>query len=178
MTVFVKSGFSNQVTHFIAKPVIYLSVVIASIHPGLLNNAHAHSYALGGIEIGHPYAPVIVPGMRNGAVYFRTLYNKGQVSDRLLSAHSEVAERVELHQVLIQDGIMRMREVDSIALSPGSKPSFRHGQSSGYHLMLVNLKAHLKNGDRFRVLLRFEKSGDKEVIVFVQDLKTSVTEHH
>jgi len=144
----------------------------------VFSDAHAHSYTRGSIEIHHPYAQTTRPGMRNGAVYFLSIQNKGETPDRLLSAQSSVAERVELHRMSMDGQIMRMREVESIGLLPNEKLSFRHGQSNNYHIMLLNLKASLKEGDRFLVSLRFENAGEIEITVHVQNLKENVTEHH
>lgn len=139
---------------------------------------HAHSFKAGDIKIDHPYAAPTPGGVKNGAVYFRSIENGGKQSDRLVSARSTVAERVELHHMQMDGPVMRMREVEAIVLPLGTGPSFRHGQPNAYHLMLINLKAPLKEGGRFPVWLRFENSGEKEVTVWVQRPKGSSSDHH
>jgi copper(I)-binding protein len=140
--------------------------------------AHAHGSSAGDIRIDHPYATPTRPGLSTGAVYFRALRNEGGVEDRLVSAQTPAARRVELHRMQMDGAVMRMREVESILLPTGSGPSFRHGQSDAYHLMLINLKAPLKEGDQFPVWLRFENAGEKEVTVWVQRPKGASSDHH
>ena len=61
---------------------------------------------------------------------------------------------------------MRMRELPSIELPPHAEVPMRHG--GGYHLMLVDLKQPLKDGDRIELTLRFERAGSRTVQVWVQ----------
>jgi len=140
--------------------------------------AHAHSFNVGDIRVDHPYAMPTPGGIKTGAVYFRTVSNKGKRADRLLSATSVVAERIELHRMVTDMGVMRMRQVDHVTIPPGDGPAFRHGQSDAYHLMLINLRSPLKEGERFSVRLKFEIAGEKEVTVWVQNPKGAASEHH
>jgi len=105
------------------------------------------------------------PGKATGAVYL-VLINKGGTSDRLVGISTDVAESAEIHQTRIKDDVMRMVPVmggleipakGQVALNPG-----------GYHIMLIGLKRDLKPGDRFTIVLRFEKSGDIAVEVEVK----------
>jgi len=61
---------------------------------------------------------------------------------------------------------MRMRAVEGIELPPKSELQLRHGGE--VHLMLIDLKVPLRNGDRFPMTLRFERAGEREVMVWVQ----------
>jgi len=129
--------------------------------------AFAHGSTVGDIEIGHPYATPSLPGTSNGAAYFAMLENTGNSADRLLRATTPVAARVELHTMTVDaQGVMRMREVDAIALAPHVKIRMRPG--SGMHLMLVGLKESLKDGGRFPMTLEFERAGKVELTVNVQ----------
>lgn len=125
--------------------------------------AHAHSFKLGDIDIGHPYARVTAPGQPTGGGYL-SLDNKGR-DDRLLSATAAVSASVELHSMRMEGDVMRMRQVDGIALPTGKKVKLEPG---GFHLMFVGLKAPLKAGDKFPMKLKFEKAGEVEVIVNVE----------
>jgi copper(I)-binding protein len=129
--------------------------------------AFAHGSTVGDIEIGHPYATPSLPGTSNGAAYFAMLENTGNAADRLLRATTPVAARVELHSMAVDaQGVMRMREIDGIALAPHAKIRMRPG--NGMHLMLVGLKEPLKDGARFPMTLEFERAGKVEVTVNVQ----------
>ena len=129
--------------------------------------ALAHGSTVGDIEIGHPYATPSLPGTSNGAAYFAMLENTGNAADRLLRATTPVAARVELHSMAVDaQGVMRMREIDGIALAPHAKVRMRPGM--GMHLMLVGLKEPLKDGARFPMTLEFERAGKVEVTINVQ----------
>ncbi len=137
--------------------------------------AQAHDFRAGDLVIDHPYATPSIPGAANGAAYFRGIRNRGSAPDHLIAASSPVAQRVELHEMTMEGGIMRMREVDGIALPPGQTVSMRHGQ--GYHLMLMNLKAPLADGERFDLTLRFERAGEVTVKAWVQRPSTKAPTH-
>lgn len=153
-------------------------VTVSLIVIGVSGHAYAHSYSFSGIEINHPYAQPTRPGMRNSVVYFRSIRNSSNVSERLLSATSSVAGRLEFHQVSTENSVMRMREVTSVHLLPGRSPSFRHGPSNEFHIMLVDLKQPLTDGDQFKIKLNFQNAGEREVVVYVQNLRQRNTEHN
>ncbi|HJW11527.1 MAG TPA: copper chaperone PCu(A)C [Albitalea sp.] len=141
--------------------------------------AQAHGTNADDISIGHPYATPTPAGMRAGGAYIATLENRGKQADRLLRAATPVAGRVELHTMELADGVMRMREQADIPLPPGAVLKMRPGQ--GYHLMLMELKQPLKEGDTFPLTLEFERAGKVEVKVVVQRplaRGASEPEHH
>ena len=130
--------------------------------------AHAHSFKLGEIDIGHPYARATVAGQPTGGGYL-SLDNKGR-DDKLVSATAAVSASVELHSMSMEGDVMRMRRVDGIALPTGKKVELKPG---GFHLMFVGLKAPLKAGDKFPMTLKFEKAGEVEVTVNVEAPKAA-----
>jgi protein SCO1/2 len=95
-----------------------------------------------------------------GAVYL-TLVNDSDSPDRLLRVHSEVAEVVEMHETKMVGDRMEMQPVTAGLEIPA------HGQFEfkprGSHLMLIGLNRSLEPGQRFAVVLEFEKSGAKTV---------------
>ena len=125
--------------------------------------AHAHSFKLGNIDIGHPYARVTVAGQPIGGGFLK-LNNRGG-DDKLLSATAAVSASVEMHTMNMDGDVMRMRQVDAIPLPAGKTVELKPG---GYHLMFVGLKAPLKAGEKFPLKLKFEKAGEIEVIVNVE----------
>ena len=127
----------------------------------------AHGANVGDIAIGHPYATPSIPGTSNGAAYLASIENKGAVADRLVRASTPAASRVELHTMAVDaQGVMRMREIDGIALAPKAKVQMKPG--SGLHLMLIGLKEPLKEDASFPLTLEFERAGKVEVTVNVQ----------
>ena len=123
----------------------------------------AHDFKAGAITIGHPYARATAAGQPTGGGYL-SLDNKGR-DDKLVSATAAVSASVELHSMSMEGDVMRMRQVDGIALPTGKKVELKPG---GFHLMFVGLKAPLKAGDKFPMTLKFEKAGEVEVTVNVE----------
>ncbi|BBK43130.1 hypothetical protein STVA_31500 [Allostella vacuolata] len=117
----------------------------------------------GAIEVAEPWARPSPGGSKMSAAYL-TLHNKGAAADQLLSASAPVAESVELHTVVKDGDVMRMRPVAEIEVAPGSTTVLQPG---GFHIMLIGLKAPLKQGDRFPLELTFAKAGQRQVEVTV-----------
>lgn len=107
------------------------------------------------ITIEQPWARATPAGARTGVVYL-TIINRSSLADRLVSASTPVASRVQFHQETNDNGIMRMRELPSVAIGPGATVTFKPG---GMHFMLVELKQQLKEGRTFPFVLEFEKAG-------------------
>ena len=134
---------------------------------------HAHSFKLGDIDIGHPYARATGAGQPTGAGYLK-LDNKGR-DDKLLSARAAVSASVELHSMTMEGDVMRMRQVDGVPLPAGKTVELKPG---GFHLMFVGLKSPLKDGDKFPMTLKFEKAGEVEVTVNVEAPKAGAAAEH
>ena len=99
-------------------------------------------------------------GAGNGAIYLK-LMNDGNVSDVLLSAKSDIAEAVELHESKMdENGVMHMNPVPNIEVPAGGSVSLEPG---GKHIMLINLKQELAPGQKVAFTLNFEKSGPVKV---------------
>ena len=136
----------------------------------------AQHYEAGDIHIQSPWARALPPTSPNGAVYL-TLTNHGAHSDKLLSASADVAERVEVHSHILEDGMMKMRRVESVILPPHEDVLFAPG---GQHIMLMGLKQPLAAGDRFPLLLEFEQTEQAlvEVVVQMVDAEGAGKIHH
>ena len=136
--------------------------------------ASAHGARVGDIAIGHPYATPSIAGPTNGAAYLASIENKGTVADRLVRASTPAAARVEIHTMNVDaSGVMRMREIDGIALAPKAKVQMKPG--SGLHIMLIGLKEPLKEDASFLLTLEFERAGKVEVKVIVGQPKPGGT---
>ena len=126
-------------------------------------SASARDYKIGAIAIEHPYARATAAGQPTGGGFLK-LDNQG-AADRLVSASATVSGSVELHEMKMEGDVMRMRQVDGIALPAGKAVELRPG---GFHVMFIGLKAPLKAGDQFPMKLKFEKAGEVEVMVNVE----------
>jgi len=125
------------------------------------------------VEIKDPWIRATAPGQNTAAGYM-TIRNKSAQSERLVGGSSEAAAKVQTH-VSVKDGdIIRMREVKGYDIP--AKGSFEL-KPNGSHLMLVDLKRPLKEGEKVPVLLKFEKSGEMKVDFEVRPLAGGSSEH-
>lgn len=89
------------------------------------------------------------------AAYF-VIHNEGGETDKLMSAASEVAEAVELHNVKMENDVMTMFQVPYIEVAADEHTTLKPGS---YHVMLIGLKQDLKVGEHVSLTLNFEKAG-------------------
>lgn len=120
------------------------------------------------MKIDDAWARATAPGAKVGAGYMRI--TSGGTADRLVGASTPAAAKVELHVTEKKGDVMRMREVK--AYDVPAKGSFELAPG-GAHLMLVDLKAPLKEGAKVPLTLRFEKAGEVKVELEVRALGTS-----
>ena len=123
----------------------------------------AESVKLGALTVEAPWARASAGAARAGAAYLR-IANVGAEDDRLIGVSAPVAERVELHTHIMSDGVMRMRRVDVVAVPGGKSVELKPG---GRHVMLIGLRAPLKEGETFPLTLTFDKAGTITVTVAV-----------
>jgi hypothetical protein len=142
-----------------------LTILVASVLAAT-GMASAHDYRVGALLIDHPFARATPPGARFGGVYL-SIENKGPQADRLLRVSTPAAGTAELHQMVMDAGVMRMRTVTGLEVKPGDRVMLQPG---GYHVMLGDLKRPLHEGDRFPLTLAFERAGSIEVNVEVENM--------
>jgi periplasmic copper chaperone A len=128
--------------------------------------AFADEYQLDSLRIDHALARATPPGAKTGIV-FLTVDNAGNTTDRLLHASTPIAGGVALHQMAVDEGMMKMRAVPSIEIRPGARVELQPG---GYHLMLLDLKQPLKVGEKFPLTLTFAQGGAVTVSVQVEGM--------
>jgi copper(I)-binding protein len=137
-------------------------------------HAYAHDYTLGSIKIGHPWARATTPGAQTGGGYLK-LENNG-AADRLVSVSSSVSQSSELHSMSMEGNVMKMEMLDKgVDLPAGKTVELKPG---GMHIMLVGLKAPLKEGTSFPLKLKFEKAGEITVDVKVESLTANPAADH
>jgi len=137
---------------------------LMSILPLILvlgGQAYAQTSGQNTIVVERPWARATPAGARTGAAY-ATLINNGSSSDSLLSATTPVADKVQFHSTSEENGVSRMREMDTVEVAPGARVTFSPG---GMHIMVVGLKQPLKEGQTFPLTLTFEKAGKVDVTV-------------
>jgi len=138
-------------------------------------SALAHGVAAGDLQLDHPYAVPSAPGESHGKAYLRGIKNAGAHPERLLGASTPVAAKVELHSLKLDANGLRGKQVGAIELPAKTVIRLRH--TGDYQLTLIDLKAPLKDGDRFDLTLNFEHAGSQTVKVWVQKPREAATAH-
>ncbi|MBT0586005.1 copper chaperone PCu(A)C [Alteromonas oceanisediminis] len=150
----------------------------------LVSSAVAHEFSNDNFHIDHPWARPTFALATTGAAYL-SIHNMSSEDDRLVAASvsAEVADEVQLHDVLMDGEMMKMREMqDGVVLPSRKTVEFRPG---GKHIMLLGLKGPLNEGSRFQLTLHFAQGDDVEVTVNVEQPqgdkaseKTGEHKHH
>lgn len=115
------------------------------------------------ISIEQPFARATPPGQPNSAAFMQ-LSNKGEAT-ALVAAHSSVANVVELHTHIHDEGVMRMRKIEQIELPAGATTLLEPG---GLHVMLIDLKQPLQDGSRIDLTLEYADGSMQQIEVPVQ----------
>jgi copper(I)-binding protein len=132
----------------------------------LAGPASAHSFKLGALEIGHPWARETPVSATTGAGYM-TVKNTGTEADRLVAVETSGAAKAEIHQSINENGVAKMRPVAAIEVPAGGSVELKSG---GYHLMLIGLKEPLAEGMRVPGTLTFEKAGKIDIEFAVEPM--------
>ncbi len=133
-------------------PRIALALIAALAAP-----ASAQITRHGSITAADPWSRATSSRASIGAGYV-TVRNAGAQADRLVSATSPRAAKVEIHTMSLDDGIMRMRPLpNGLEVPAGGEALLAPG---GNHIMLIGLKSPLKAGERVPATLRFARAGD------------------
>ncbi|MDO4696740.1 MAG: copper chaperone PCu(A)C [Neisseria sp.] len=142
---------------------------------GIVAALLAQAALASGIRAENAWARETVDGMSMGGV-FMGLANHSQKDDVLIGASSPVAEKVEIHEHIHENGMMKMREkAGGLALPKGKTLELKPG---GYHVMLMGLKHTLKADKTFPLTLQFKHGGKQRVEVRVQPNAGGVHHHH
>jgi copper(I)-binding protein len=143
------------------KPIWLLGLAFAL----LAGNAAAYDYKVGGLEIDQPWSRATPKGAKVASGYLK-ITNTGSAADRLVGGTFGAARGFEIHEMSVDRGVMKMRELkDGIEIKPGATVEFKPG---AYHLMFTDLPRALARGERVKGTLVFEKAGTTEVEYAVQ----------
>lgn len=122
--------------------------------------AQAEDVTAGSLKISSAWARATPKGASIGGAYL-TVTNTGSEPDRLIGGSTDVAKSFELHQMSMQNGVMKMRPVEGgLEIKPGQTVKLDPG---GYHVMLVGLKEPLAQGSHFKATLEFAKAGKVDI---------------
>jgi len=139
--------------------------VIFAVYIG--HPAHGEDFALGSLRISTPWVRATPSGATVGGGYL-TITNTGNVPDRLVGGLSENSARFEIHEMSMDNGVMKMRLLaDGVEIKPGQKVEFSPGS---YHVMFVGLKKPFEQGQKVHAILKFEKAGNLAVNFTVEPI--------
>lgn len=128
----------------------------------------AHDYKLGPIEITHPYARATPPNAPVSGGYM-TIRNTGGEADRLIGGKAGFAKKVEIHEMSMENDVMKMRELPGgLEIPAGGEVELKPG---GFHVMFIGLDGQLKDGETRAVTLTFEKAGSIDINFNVQTIQ-------
>ncbi len=154
----------NRFRLFAASLAVLFAFLFAILLAGV---ADARDYRTGAIEIASPWSRAIPKGASVAAGYM-TIRNTGATSDRLVAASTPVAGKVEIHEMTMDGGIMRMRPVaGGVEIAPGATVEFK---PSAFHLMIVNVRQPIEKGKPFAATLTFEKAGTIDIEFTVEGI--------
>ena len=123
-------------------------------------NAAENSIKSGDIILSSPWVRAMLPGQATGGGYL-TIQNTGIVTDNLVSATSPNASLVEIHQMSMDENVMKMRQIiDGLEIPAGGKVELSPG---GLHLMFKQVNTPFKVGETVKVTLEFTKAGKIDV---------------
>jgi copper(I)-binding protein len=156
--------------HSMKMPVLTAALAVLVV----ASSALAHDYKLGPLVIDHPWSRATPKGAAVAGGYMK-ITNTGTTPDRLLGGSAEVAKRFELHEMSMEGGIMKMRELSNgLEIPPGATVELRPGS---YHVMMQNLSRQLTKGERVKASLTFEKAGKIDIEFAVDAVGGGAKEH-
>lgn len=106
---------------------------------------------------------------------FVTLTNNGKMADCLIGASSDVAKVVEVHEMSMDNGVMKMAHLkDGLVIEPGATVELKPGS---FHLMMIGLHKAIAKGDMVKIILEFEHAGQVEVMFPAAQLGAPAMDH-
>ena len=149
----------------------FLMTVLLALSIG---GAQSHEYKVGSLEIGHPWTRATPKGATVAGGYLK-ITNKGDALDRLIAASFELAPRVEIHEMAMTGGTMRMRPLaNGLEIKPGQTVELK---PESFHVMFMGLQKPLEKGQRIKGTLTFEKAGKVDVEFVVEAMGTPAPAH-
>ena len=141
-------------------------------------SAGVDTYKVGDISVEAPWTRATPAGAKVAGGYLKVT-NNGAAADKLIGGSTEIAGRIEIHEMAMNNGVMQMRPLNAgLELKPGQSVELKPG---GFHVMFMDLKRQLKQDETIKVTLKFEKAGTVEVTFKVNAVGasgTSAPHHH
>jgi len=137
--------------------IAFMAIIVAA-------PVRAEEIRAGDLVITQAWSRATPGGAKVGGGYL-TIENKGTTPDRLIGGSADVAKKVQVHEMSMNNGVMTMRPLDEgLVIEPGKTVKLAPG---GIHLMLLDLNGALKQGEKLPVTLEFEKAGKVSIVLDV-----------
>lgn len=128
----------------------------------LLALASAGAFAAGAadsVAVADPYVRQAPPGAQaTGA--FMVIRNTGDKDVKLVRAENSASKITEIHNHINDGGVMKMRPVAAIEIKAKGEAVLKPG---GLHVMLIDLKGPMKEGDNVAITLGFDDGSTKQI---------------
>jgi copper(I)-binding protein len=120
----------------------------------------AADYDVGSIHISQPWSRATPKGA-NAAAAYMTITNNGKAPDRVNCVSSDASAECQIHSMTMDNGVMVMRPVEGgLEIKPGETVTLKPGS---FHMMLLNLKHPLEQGNTMKATLKFDNAGTVDV---------------
>ena len=133
--------------------------------PALVLVLMASCVGTGGLEVTDAWARPS-PSVSDAGALYVTISNDGSEDDVLLSTQTDRCGTSQLHNTVMEDGVMSMVHVESLVVPSGGALLMEPG---GLHVMCMGLTQPLEVGETFDVTLTFAEAGDRNIEVSVED---------
>ncbi len=135
-----------------------LSTWILATASILLAAANAHAQ----VTVDEPWVRATVAQQQATGAFMRL---SSKADSALVQAESPAAQHVEIHEMIMENDVMKMRQIPRLALPAGQAVELKPG---GYHIMLIDLKTQVHEGNHVPMTLTFESPGGKREIVNIE----------
>jgi len=132
--------------------------------------AFAAGSAADNVSANDPYVRLVPPG-QNVTGAFVVFKNADDKDHKVVKADNPASKATELHTHVNEGGMMKMRPVKDIEIKSKGEAALKPG---GLHIMLIDLKQTLKEGDNVPITVTFEDGSSKKFDAPVRKIQAAV----
>jgi len=140
--------------------------VLVSLFLTLLLSNISLAASQASITVNDPYVRAVPPGQTISAAFMK-INNTTDKEMLLVNATSNVSKVVELHSHVHENGMMKMRQVESIKIPANGQATLEPG---GFHIMLIGLHDNLKIGQEVPITLTFSDNSTMDIKTVVRKI--------
>ncbi len=154
----------------ITKILVLLAITLIVALPSYADESEAAKNGI--VTITDGFIRETIPGTNISSAYL-TITNHSHKDVVLVAASGDFSPRIEIHEHSLNDGMMRMRQLESITIDANSSVKL---QPYGLHLMLFDLKRSLKHNESADITLHFSSQPKLSITLPIQSIKQK--NHH